>query len=115
MIFELFVSHSREVTMSLTHDAPIAAPAKPPPSLLRRLRFPLGVLVVCGVIFAIPWVGIALGLDTDRAITFFMITQWHVPALGMLLLAVWWVFFSPVRWRTRLAGALAILLLGAGF
>jgi outer membrane protein assembly factor BamB len=87
---------------------------KPPATLLRRLRFPLIVIAICGALFAIPWIWIALGIDTDGMLMPFMVSQWHVPALGVLLIALWWVFFSSFRWTTRIAGVVAVLLVCFG-
>lgn len=102
------MSFAQEQHLRAFHDAP--APAAP--SLLRLFRFPLIVLALFGVLFAIPWVWIALGIDAEGMMIFFMVTQWHGPALAVLLIAVWWVFFSGFRWGTRL-GAVALALLAA--
>src|SRR6516162_7727515 len=95
---------------------------KPPVSWLRRFRFPLIILFVTGGIFAIPWACRAfpdvcrtLQIDTEAALPVFMVTQWHVPALAVLLIGVWWLFFSGFRWVTRLAVVAAVIGLGVGF
>jgi outer membrane protein assembly factor BamB len=102
--------------MSVTHDASPAVPtAVSKPSLLRRCRFPLIVLFLCGAIFAIPWVMLALDFDMDNPTPLVMMTQWLMAPLAVLLIGVWWLFFSPVRWGTRLAGVIVVGVLGAGF
>src|ERR1700738_4917398 len=98
--------------MSLTHEQKTEAPAL---SWWRIFRFPLIVLVVCGAIFAIPWVCLALEIDIEDALIFRFVTQWHVPALAVLMIAVWWLFFSGVPWSTRLGVAFAVVLAVAGF
>jgi outer membrane protein assembly factor BamB len=100
--------------MSLTHDAKTASTPHQA-SLLRRFRFPLIILAIFGCIFAIPWVCVALGVDTDSAIPVFMATQWHLPALGILLIGLWWVFFSPFRWSARLGIVAVVAIAIAGF
>jgi outer membrane protein assembly factor BamB len=98
--------------MSLTHEQKNEAPAF---SWWRTFRFPLIVLVICGAIFAIPWVCLALEIDIEDALIFRFVTQWHVPALAVLIIAVWWLFFSGVPWSTRLGVAFAVVLAVAGF
>jgi outer membrane protein assembly factor BamB len=98
--------------MSLMHEQKTQAPAF---SLWRFFRFPLIVLVVCGGIFAIPWVCLALEIDIEDAVIFRFVTQWHVPALAVLIIALWWLFFSGVNWNTRLGVVFAVVLAVAGF
>ncbi len=99
----------------MPNDTQPASPLpKEPSTLLRRLRFPLIIVAVCSVLFAIPWIWIALDIDADGMLIPFMVSQWHVPALGFLLIALWWVFFSSFRWTTRLTGVIAVILVGVG-
>jgi outer membrane protein assembly factor BamB len=98
--------------MSLT---PNTTPQTPPFSFWRRFRFPLIVLVIFGCIFAIPWICVALNIETDGAIPLFMLTQWHGPALAVLLIGVWWLFFSGFRWITRLGVVALAVLAVTGF
>ncbi len=74
-------------------------------------RFPLLVLVVFGGIFAVPWICLAFGIDTSGVMPLSMLSQWIGPPLALLLIGVWWIFFAPVRWGTRLGvlGALAFV------
>jgi outer membrane protein assembly factor BamB len=44
-----------------------------------------------------------------------MFTQWLVPPLTVLVLLVWWLFFSGFRWLTRLTVAAILALGSAGF
>jgi outer membrane protein assembly factor BamB len=101
--------------MSLIHEQKTSAATRAPSrSLWRRFRFPLIVLAVFGGIFAIPWICIGLGVDTDGAMMLLMLTQWHAPALAVLLLLVWWLFFSAFRRLTRLAVLALAIVAGAG-
>jgi outer membrane protein assembly factor BamB len=83
-------------------------------SLWRTFRFPLIILAVFGGIFAIPWIFVALDVETDGAIPLFMVTQWLAPPLGLLFIAVWWLFFSAYRWSTRLAVLCLVCIAVAG-
>jgi outer membrane protein assembly factor BamB len=71
------------------------------------VRFPLLVVLVCGGIFVSPHVGIALGLDPAPVFPYLMLTQLALP-LGVLLLALWWLFFSGLPWLVRLVGVFIV-------
>ena len=101
--------------MPLTHDAKTSTPLQIQPiSFWRRFRFPLVILVVFGCIFAIPWICLALNIEIEGASNYFMATQF-APALGVLLIGMWWLFFSSFRWSTRLAGVLLATIAVTGF
>ena len=86
-------------------------------SLWRLLRFPLIILIVFGCIVASPWVCLALNVDLEQewAQFFFMVTQWLAPAVAVVILLLWWMLFSDVRWITRFAGFLVVGAIAAGF
>ena len=98
--------------MSLTHEQKTEAPAF---SWWRTFRFPLIVLAIFGGIFAIPWICLALQIEIEEFIYFRMATQWHAPALAVLIIAVWWLFFSGVRWGVRLGVIIVAVLVVAAF
>ncbi len=76
----------------------------------RRIRWKSGLLILL--------LGIAAGVVTwfefaaDRSLQNF--AQIIVVTSTMLLLTIWWTFFSGVRWRVRFAGWLMIFLIGFG-
>jgi outer membrane protein assembly factor BamB len=90
-------------------------PQKSALSWRRRLRFPLIVLIIFGCIFAIPWVCIALDVETEGAIPLLMLTQWLSPVLAFLLISLWWLFFAAFRLTTRLTVAGLAVLAGVSF
>ncbi|MSQ94620.1 MAG: hypothetical protein EXR98_08690 [Gemmataceae bacterium] len=88
----------------------MAAPARP---WYARLRFPLFVVVYAVAILAVPRVGVALGLDAEPVLPLLMMTQLALP-LGVLLLAVWFLFFSGLWFSVKLVVVLFIGLAVAG-
>ena len=80
----------------------VTNPAPPQPRRLWvRFLFPLIVLAVCSGLVALPFVGVALNLSSDELIIPLAMAAWLAVPIGVLLLAVWWLFFSPFRWRSR--------------
>src|ERR1022692_614974 len=102
--------------MSLTHEQKTTvANETPTRSWWRFLRFPLIVLVLFGSIFAIPWVCVALDFYPEWAPMPFAATQFLAPLAAVLLLVLWWIFFSGTRWMVRLCGVLLVAVLIGGF
>lgn len=96
-------------------NEPMTTPA-PRVRWWRSIYLPLVVLIVCGVIFAAPWVCIAVGIDTNDIVPPpLILSQWIAPLIAWILIGFWWLFLSTYRWTTRF-GVLAVLLVGvAGF
>jgi outer membrane protein assembly factor BamB len=82
-----------------------ASPAAPP-----RLRLWPGVLAV-GVQWLVMTVPPLVAPDNILA---FMIAKFYGPIVGMLGVAVWWLFFSRLRWADRLLGLAAFAVISAG-
>jgi outer membrane protein assembly factor BamB len=102
--------------MSLTSEQKTTlASERPTVSWWRTFRFPLIVVVIFVCIFAIPWVCFAFELEFEGSMPIFMMTQWHAPALAVLLIGVWWLFFSGFRWTMRLAVVALAVLAATGF
>ncbi len=100
----------------------------PIPSPRACCRFPVLVLLIGAILFAVPWVWLALeayalqiGISemesslAEGAVPFFMFTQWIVPVLTAALLVLWWLFFSGVAWSVRLVGIVLVGGLAVGF
>jgi outer membrane protein assembly factor BamB len=91
-----------------------AAPTRPPRRF--RIRFPVTVLIVAALIFFWPVLWVlgweAVGQEAPF-VMWFGFLMFVVP-LTVVVLAVWWLFFAAVSWKTRLLGfVLAAILLGA--
>lgn len=86
---------------------PSEAPGKPAGV---RWRFALAVVLICAGIYVSPRVGVAMGLESEPVLPLLMMTQLALP-LGVLLLVVWLLFFSGLRWPIKF---LVLLLAGAG-
>ncbi|MSU77435.1 MAG: hypothetical protein EXS16_04980 [Gemmataceae bacterium] len=100
----------------------------PIPSPQACCLFPVLVLLIGAILFAVPWVWVAienygsqLGIPemepslADGAMPFFMFTQWIVPMLTAALIALWWLFFSGIAWSVRLLGVVLVGGLAVGF
>ncbi len=74
-----------------------------------RFIFPALVIVLSGGVFAFAIIGTRLHLDTDETMGMYFAMLWLSLPIGILLLGVWWVFFSGIRWRYRF-GVLVLLL-----
>jgi len=97
------------------HSQP-SATSPSSPSYWRRFRFPLIVFAVFGILFAMPWICVALDIEPEGAMMiWFMVSQWHAPVLAFLLIALWWLFFAPYRRITRWAVAALVVLAFIGF
>ncbi len=103
--------------MSLTHEqVSTTSSATPTIAWWRSIYFPLIVLAVFGSIFAIPWICIAAGVDTNELPPPpLMMSQWLAPLAAILLIAVWWLFLSTFGWAIRLSVAALVIAAGAGF
>ncbi len=90
--------------MSVTDDprSPFGATESPRKPGGLRWRFPLVVILICGGILMLPRAGVALGLDTEPVLPLLMMTVLALP-LGLLLLAVWLLFFSGLQLPVKLA------------
>ncbi|MDA0833043.1 MAG: PQQ-like beta-propeller repeat protein [Planctomycetota bacterium] len=80
------------------------------PDQPQRIRWKSGLFILSlGIIGGvIEWFTFA----SDRSLQNFV--QLLIIMATMLLLTIWWTFFSGVRWRTRFAGLLLLVLLGVG-
>jgi len=90
----------------------VQTPEPVPRSFLKRILFPLSVVIVFGSIFASPWISHAFEYDTDEAIPFLMFSQLALP-IGVILLTIWWLFFSGLSWAVRLGVFFVLLIAGA--
>lgn len=86
------------------NNTPNAA-AKP-----RRFRWKVGLAILTlGVVAGVvEWFAFA----SDRSLQNFL--QLLIIMATMLLLTIWWTFFSGVRWRTRFAGLAVLALIAVG-
>ena len=73
---------------------------KMPKRAWTRFLFPAIVLLVCGGLFAAPMIYNANFEFSDELIPLFTLS-YLAPPLCVILLTLWWLFFSPFRWRTR--------------
>jgi outer membrane protein assembly factor BamB len=81
-------------------------PARPP---ARRPRVWPGVAVV-----ALMWLGILVPGWLDLGMFPQFMARFWAPIAGTALVALWWAFFSRVRWYDRLLGLAAFAGAGAG-
>jgi outer membrane protein assembly factor BamB len=90
------------MSLAHEHEKPEATEA-PARSAWRSFRFPLIVLVIFGSIFAVPMACLALKIDVDAVMPFFMLT-FLAPVVAILLIALWWLFFfAGLGWVARLS------------
>src|SRR6266540_4332069 len=75
-----------------------------------RFLFPALVILICGGLFVTPYVWNWVADFSDDLIPFFMMMSLALP-VGILLLTIWWLFFSGFRWRTRLIIFVQLLVL----
>lgn len=87
---------------------PVATPTTSTPSRL-RWRFPAIVLVLELLLLGYIW-GI---LEPDRTIQVF--SSMGSIALTVLLLGLWWMFFSGITWASRGIGVAVVVCLGVVF
>lgn len=76
----------------------------------RRLLFPVVVLCICAVLYAVPFVWDALGNDANMNVSMLI---WWAPLTAVVSLTLWWLFFSGFSWTTRIF-VLVALAVGAG-
>jgi outer membrane protein assembly factor BamB len=94
-------------TPSSVFPAPLAAAAQSPPAARRPRLWP-GIVLV-----ALYWAVLKLpGFIDAEPMTQFMIVFFGSMAVPALF-AVWWLFFSRVRWADRFFGLLACAAVGA--
>ena len=83
-------------------------------SWLRRWRVPLIAVLLPVAMFILIRVWIAYDLEPAAQMPLFIAFQWSV-MLALLVLAIWWLFFSGFRWLTRLAVLALAVALPFGF
>lgn len=80
----------------------VTDPAQPTkPSAFRYVRFPLIVLAIFTPLVLLPWFWNLLRLPEEGVLPTVMASQFAA-LLGILILTVWWIFFSGVPWLLRL-------------
>src|SRR5579864_5215324 len=92
-------------------DGVLEAPATAPPK--RKTRWWLAALIVLGCAATLVWLWNTETLETGFRFMYSVM----VAAGTLLLLLVWFTFFTALRWRTRLTTLMVLLVLGvaAGF
>jgi outer membrane protein assembly factor BamB len=83
----------------------IAAPTRR--RTVRRVWFPVAVLVVLGVAFAAVWLWPA----EEFSRFFRVISSYAIVSLTLFLLLLWWLGLSGVRWSSRVALPIVIAIL----
>jgi outer membrane protein assembly factor BamB len=75
------------------------------------------VLILAGSLFALPWIWITLDPEVELTvmIPLFMPLQYLMPMTAALLITVWWLLFSGLRWFTRLGVGVLVALAATGF
>ncbi len=80
----------------------------------RRLRFPLGVLVVIGLAIVVPKVWDRLQWDPGALMIIRMTGTW-LSVAGVVALPVWFFAFSGFHWETKLTTVVVLLVVAGAF
>jgi hypothetical protein len=80
-------------------------------SVLRVFRLPIIVLTLCVPLVVLPFVWNTFRLPEEGLLPVNMMAHLAV-MIAIILLAIWWTFFSGVRWVVRFA-VIAFVMLGA--
>ena len=84
------------------------------PSWLRRWRVPLSAVALPIFMYTLLFVWFRFDLEPAAQMPLFMAFQASV-MLGLLILVVWWLFFSGFRWLTKLVVLALAVALPIGF
>ena len=94
--------------------APTISPAPPSPSWLRRSRVPLFAIALPVVMFVVLRLWFVLDLEPAAQMPLFMVFEAAL-LIGLLTLAIWWLFFSGFHWLTKIVVAAIVVALPFGF
>ena len=101
--------------MEFNPFSPLPAPAPPPwrprPSLLRRLRVPLIFVGLPLVTFGVMRLWDVLEMEPAARFPLFMAFQLSV-TLALVVIPIWFLFFSGLSWVAKANGVAALILLG---